>query len=124
MGGRDARFIARWLDELDRRAADWVDPSARGSGGNSLVQFASSRHELLPPVSLSPAGRNPLGLGRNRTAGCLVSNLTLQLPARDPLRAFGQATCRIEPPHSRQRGPSWGDDLSAPFPTFPFTAGQ
>ncbi|MFO1459231.1 MAG: ATP-binding protein [Verrucomicrobiota bacterium] len=124
-GGQDARFIARWLDELRTVcAADWWILRLAAPGGNSLVQFASSRHELLPPVSLVPGRQESIEGSAATGRQDVWLEPDVQLPARDPLRAFGQATAGLSHP-IHVNGTLLGVmTLGRAVPNVPFTAGQ
>lgn len=124
-GGQDARFIARWLDELRSVcAADWWILRLAVPGGTSLVQFASSRPELLPPVSLVPGRQESVEGSAATGRQDIWLEPDVPLPPHDPLRTFGEAQVGLSHP-IHVNGTLLGVmTLGRPSPTPPFTAGQ
>jgi serine phosphatase RsbU (regulator of sigma subunit)/anti-sigma regulatory factor (Ser/Thr protein kinase) len=91
-GSQDSRFIRHWLDQLRAVCgADWWVLRLADPGTTTLAQFASSRTDLLAPVSLDASQDDSVeaqaALGRQD----VWLEPTATLHADDPLRQIGSS---------------------------------
>lgn len=124
-GSQDSRFIGHWLDELRAVCgADWWVLRLADPGTTMLAQFASSRADLLSPVSLDAPQEDSVeaqaALGRQD----VWLEPTATLPPGDPLRQIAPSLCGLCHPIYVNAVPLGVLSIGCVKSQEPFTAGQ